>query len=77
MLGMNKRMLQLAEQAWDATAVSPEFGHPVSFAEKLSELIIQECIDTVHKRYMGDNNREDREVLRCVSELKNRFGVKE
>ena len=40
---MNERLQKLAEQAWDATAVSREFGHPVSFAEKLSELIIKEC----------------------------------
>jgi len=40
---MNERIKELAEQAWDATAVSPDFGHPVSFAEKLSELIVREC----------------------------------
>jgi hypothetical protein len=74
---VNELIRELTEQAWDTTAVSPNFGHPVSFAEKLSELIIQECIETVHKRYMGDNNREDMEVLRCVSELKNHFGVEE
>ena len=45
--------------------------------EKFADLILQECINTVQKRYMGDNNREDMEVLRCVSELKNRFGVEE
>jgi hypothetical protein len=45
--------------------------------EKFADLIVQECIETVQKRFMGDLNREDMEVLRCVSELKNRFGVKE
>jgi hypothetical protein len=45
--------------------------------EKFADLIVQECINTVQKRYMGDLNREDMEVLRCVSELKNRFGVEE
>ncbi len=45
--------------------------------EKFADLIVQECIETVQKRYMGDNNREDMEVLRCVSELKNHFGVEE
>lgn len=43
--------------------------------EKFAELIVQECINTVQKRFMGDLNREDMEVLRCVSELKNHFGV--
>ena len=40
---MNERIKELAEQAWDATAVSPDFGHPVSFAEKFAELIVREC----------------------------------
>ena len=40
---MNERIKELAEQAWDATAVSPEFGHPISFAEKFAELIVREC----------------------------------
>ena len=47
---MNERIKELAEQAWDATAVSPEFGHPISFAEKFAELIVQECIDTAFHR---------------------------
>ena len=42
---MNERIRELAEKAWDDTAVSPDFGHPVSFAEKFAELIIRECIE--------------------------------
>ena len=44
---MNERIKELAEQAWDDTAVSPDFGHPVSFAEKFAELIVRECIDKI------------------------------
>ena len=40
---MNERIRELAEQAWNTTAVSPDFGHPVSFAEALAELIVREC----------------------------------
>ena len=43
--------------------------------EKFAELIVSECIGVVNKRYMGDNNREDFEVRRCVEDLKNYFGV--
>ena len=50
---MNERILELAEQAWDATAVSPDFGHPVSFAEKFAELIIKECGEIA---VLGDAN---------------------
>jgi len=46
---MNERIKQLAEDAWDATAVSSDFGHPVSFAEKFAKLIIQECCDQVRE----------------------------
>ena len=45
---MNERLKELAEQAWDATAVSAEFGHPVSFAEKLSKLIVRECANIAY-----------------------------
>ena len=62
---MNERIKELAEQAWDSTAVSPDFGHPVSFAEKLSELIIQECVDAAFAN--GDD----------IAYIKKHFGVKE
>jgi len=50
---MNERIYKLAEQAWDATAVSPDFGHPVSFVEKFAELILQGCIAQVRKDENG------------------------
>ena len=43
--------------------------------ERFAELLINECIGIVNKRYMGDNNREDMEVRRCVKDLKKHFGV--
>lgn len=71
---MNERIKELALQAG-----AGEWGDSVVPAmmdiEKFADLIVQECINTVQKRFMGDLNREDMEVLRCVSELKNRFGV--
>jgi hypothetical protein len=73
---VNELIRELALQAG-----AGEWGESVVPAmmdiEKFADLIVQECINTVQKRYMGDNNREDMEVLRCVSELKNRFGVEE
>lgn len=45
--------------------------------EKFAELIVKECIGVVNKRYMGDQNREDMEVRRCVADLKKYFGVAE
>lgn len=46
--------------------------NPVHFDHvKFTELIVQECINVVKKRYMGDNNREDMEVKRCIEDLNN------
>ena len=83
---MNEKILELvlqlaepAENAAYAEYAKRKTGYSWDdfFREKFAELIIKECITTVQKRFMGDNNREDMEVLRCVSELKNRFGVEE
>jgi len=73
---MNERIHTLAEEAglycdgtpdaWDQEAI-----------EKFAELIVKECVGVVNKRYMGDNNREDMEVRRCVEDLKRHFGVEE
>lgn len=68
---MNEKMKQLAEQAWDATSVSKDFGHPVSFAEKLSELIVRECCDMIIKlerKYPANL---------AVREIKKEFGIKQ
>ena len=68
---MNERIVQLAEQAWDFTAVSPDFGHPVSFAEKFAELIVQECIGIVSDAV---DHREPASTY--VDKIKQHFGVK-
>ena len=52
---MNKRIQELAEQAWDDTAIGDD-GHPVSFAEKFAELIVRECAGLVEDYYDEDTN---------------------
>ena len=69
---MNEHILELAKQA-GVSAQSETTLHPNQV--KFAELIVQECIGVVDKRYMGDNNREDFEVRRCVEDLKKHFGV--
>ena len=81
---MNERIKELAEQAWDATAVSPEFGHPVSFAEKLALLIAQECATICEEiagmaeiTNTGETARKTKATaISCSNFIKNRFGVK-
>ena len=73
---MNERIRQLAEQATKHYPAIESSGEFWTFdKEKFAELIVQECIGVVNKRYMGDNNREDMEVRRCVEDLKKHFEV--
>lgn len=76
---MNERIQELAEQAWDETAVSPDFGHPVSFAERFADLIIRECLfccevvvsDPVPEQVDSWVNGG----LQCAKEIKHQFGI--
>jgi hypothetical protein len=70
---MNERIKELAEQAWDATAVSPQFGHPVSFAEKFSELIVKECAEVLDETISPPSHPMNSIGYR----LKEHFGIKE
>ena len=45
--------------------------------QEFAELIVKESIGVVNRRYMGDNNREDMEVRRCVEDLKKHFVTKD
>lgn len=51
-------------------------GMVVNYAmAKQFELILQEVFRVMQRRYMGDNNREDMEVRRCIDDIKRNFGV--
>ena len=78
---MNKRIKELALQAGgiyhndDGDELTPALvGKSL---EKFAELIVAECISTLNKRFMGDLNREDMEVRRCIEDVKKHFGVEE
>ena len=69
---MNKRIQELYKQAYgyfSCPALDPE-------TEKFAELIVQDCLDVLNSRFMGDLNREDMEVKRCIEDVKEHFGVK-
>jgi hypothetical protein len=74
---MNERIKELAEQAWDATAVSADFGHPVSFAEKLSELIVKQTIHemTAQMFYYGIDEANNPSFYKAIDKTKEHFGV--
>ena len=71
---MNERIRELAKQV----GISYDYLNNTKqwvLIESLAELIVKESINVVNRRYMGDNNREDFEVRRCVEDLKKHFGV--
>lgn len=78
---MNERIRELIKQADIEFDVSSD-NYSVDTAvvipydlEKFAELMAREAIAVVQKRFMGDLNREDIEVQRCVKALKKHFGV--
>jgi len=79
---MNKRIRFLADEAKIDYALMPEIARePVWIAlddelEKLAELIVQECIDIISP-YTVRMSRPGEEFLHPISEIKNRFGMKE
>jgi hypothetical protein len=76
---MNERIGQLAGQALDKvvpyTWTRLDYDEIQKLQEYFAELIVKECIDTLEKRFMGDLNREDQEVHRCIEDLKKHFGA--
>ena len=68
---MNERIRQLAEEAeLRATLLFNKEN-----LERFAELIVKECVTVLNNRFMGDLNREDLEVRRCIADIKKHFGV--
>ena len=75
---MNKRIRELMEQATKIIGPNdPNFMHEIFDKEKFAELIAKETISVLQKRFMGDLNREDMEVRRCIADVKKHFGIEE
>ena len=70
---MNERIKELYKQA----SFDPSVDSEESMVEKFAELIVAETISVLQKRFMGDLNREDMEVRKCIEDVKTHFGVKE
>lgn len=74
---MNERIQELAYEAEDYADSIVDAGGEfhTAYTRKLAELIVRECMEVVNKRFMGDLNREDQEVRRCVEDIKNHFAL--
>jgi len=76
---MNKRIQEITGQVLDELV--PETWTRLGYDKikeiqnRTAELIVQEAIAVVQRRFMGDLNREDMEVRRCVEDVKKHFGV--
>jgi hypothetical protein len=75
---MNERMKELSNIAYmNHMERNPHssFGRRYDYDTEFAELILKETISVLQKRFMGDLNREDMEVRRCIADVKKHFGV--
>jgi hypothetical protein len=78
---MNKRVIELYRSCKTKEALASQDEYKTadvligSEVAKFSELMVAEAINVLQKRYMGDLNREDQEVMRCIEDVKKHFGV--
>ena len=79
---MNERIKELAFQAMSINQKVSDDSFFVEVSklnefEKFAELILKETISVLQKRFMGDLNREDMEVRRCIADIQKHFGIKQ
>lgn len=77
---MNELIQNFAEQAEEYSykeysKKETGYSREYFFNNKFAELIVQECLGVLKRRYMGDQNREDMEVRRCIEDVKKHFGI--
>ena len=76
---MNQRLKQITGQVLDELV--PETWTRLGYDKikeiqnRTAELIVAEAIGVLQKRFMGDLNREDMEVRRCIEDVKKHFGL--
>jgi hypothetical protein len=76
---MKERIKQITGQVLDE--IVPETWTALGYDKikeiqnRTAELIIKECIGVLNKRFMGDLNREDMEIRRCIEDVNKHFGV--
>ena len=73
---MNERIRDLALDAIVENIAAEGWVFSDQELQQFADAIVREAIAVVQRRYMGDQNREDMEVKRCIEDLKNHFGVK-
>ena len=74
---MNERIRDLALDAIVENIAAEGWVFSDQELQQFADAIVREAIAVVQKRYMGDQNREDMEVRRCVEDLRKHFGVEE
>jgi hypothetical protein len=76
---MNERIRELANQAFDTAEYPEDQQYRIepnpAFCKKFAELIVTDAISVLQKRFMGDLNREDMEVRRCIEDIQKHFGI--
>lgn len=76
---MNERIKKLLNEATSGHEQEYDRSKVMTVSDKemevFAELIVQEAIGVLQKRFMGDLNREDMEVRRCIEDVNKHFGV--
>jgi len=72
---MNERIREVWIKAAREDSDPDNWDTQEQFIERFAQFLIKDAIAVVNRRFMGDMNREDREVRRCVEDLKNHFGI--
>jgi hypothetical protein len=72
---MNERIQELIRSA-DVHILpdDSEYGHSIVGLNKFSELLIKECLSVLEKRLQGDMS-EDMDIIYCILDIENHFGV--
>lgn len=69
---MNERIQQLIERACEEIAGTSVHEHPISFSQKLSELIVRECMRVADLPLSADGRYDDRLPSEMIAQ---HFGV--
>jgi hypothetical protein len=73
---MNEQARELHDKAWCAVEVSYDFGHPISFADKLTELVVREVVKFIETE-MHEDFANYPKWYKVIEKLENHFGCLE
>ena len=74
-MGQILQELQEKTDVWVYRNETLDRDYDEEWKKKFYEFVVLECIQVLRRRHMGDNNREDQEVKRCIEDIEKHFEV--